>query len=201
MTTPGERLAQLKKEHGTLDKVLEKTSEYTYIVYDEYGDISYRSTEIPPKDILKNKKTATLKTVDCKILDESGKGIGQFCIEEDEHNICHIKLKTYELPTINANKDFLTEINNSTTDVWDIKVKLYKSNLTVYKNKNIKEKVRNNLKFYVTELKDPHFVLEKFFVEGNKLHNDGTIKIPHTIEDISKVSIYTTKIYDKYVRQ
>ena len=77
MTTPGERLAQLKKEHGTLDKVLEKTSMYTYIVYDEYGDISYRSTEIPPKDILKNKKTATLKTADCKILDESGKGIGQ----------------------------------------------------------------------------------------------------------------------------
>ena len=34
MTTPGERLAQLKKEHGTLDKVLEKTSMYTYIVYD-----------------------------------------------------------------------------------------------------------------------------------------------------------------------
>ena len=69
MTTPGERLAQLKTEHGSLNQVLEKTSEYTYLVYDEYGDISYKSTEEPTFD-LQDKKVAKLKTVDCKIIDE-----------------------------------------------------------------------------------------------------------------------------------
>ena len=200
MTTPGERLAQLKAEHGSLDKVLEKTSEYTYLVYDEYGDISYKSTEEPTFD-LGNNKVAKLKTVDCKIVDEKGKGIGQFIIEEDEHNVCHIKLKTYDISKINSSTDFLTEVTSSTANVWDIKIKLYKSNLTITKNNKIEEKVNNNLNFYVTEYKDPHFVLEKFFVEGNKLQNDGTVKLPHTLKNIDNVSIYTSKIYDKYVRQ
>lgn len=200
MTTPGERLAQLKTEHGSLNQVLEKTSEYTYLVYDEYGDISYKSTEEPTFE-LQDKKVAKLKTVDCKIIDEKGKGIGQFIIDEDEHEVCHIKLKTYDVSKINSSKDFLTEVTSSTANVWDIKLKLYKSNLTITKNSKIKEKVNNNLKFYITEYKDPHFVLEKFFVEGNKLQDEGTVKLPHTLKDIANVSIYTSKIYDKYVRQ
>jgi hypothetical protein len=200
MTTPGERLAQLKTEHGSLNQVLEKTSEYTYLVYDEYGDISYKSTEEPTFD-LQDKKVAKLKTVDCKIIDEKGKGIGQFIIDEDEHEVCHIKLKTYDVSKINSSKDFLTEVTSSTANVWDIKLKLYKSNLTITKNSKIKEKVNNNLKFYITEYKDPHFVLEKFFIEGNKLQDEGTVKLPHTLKDIANVSIYTSKIYDKYVRQ
>lgn len=200
MSTPGERLALLKKEHGSLDKVMQNTLEYTYLVYDEYGEISYKGTEEPTQD-LENKKVAKLKTVDCKIIDESKKGISQFVIEEDEHEVCHIKLKTFEVSKINSAKDFLTEVTPSTANTWDIKVKLYKSNLTVIKNKDIKEKVKNNLKFYITEHKDPHFVLEKFFVEGNKLHDEGTIKLPHTLKNTDNVSIYTSKIYDKYVRQ
>jgi hypothetical protein len=200
MTTPGERLAQLKTEHGSLNQVLEKTSEYTYLVYDEYGDISYKSTEEPTFE-LQDKKVAKLKTVDCKIIDEKGKGIGQFIIDEDEHEVCHIKLKTYDVSKINSSKDFLTEVTSSTANVWDIKLKLYKSNLTITKNSKIKEKVNNNLKFYITEYKDPHFVLEKFFIEGNKLQDEGTVKLPHTLKDIANVSIYTSKIYDKYVRQ
>ncbi len=200
MTTPGERLAQLKTEHGSLNQVLEKTSEYTYLVYDEYGDISYKSTEEPMFE-LQDKKVAKLKTVDCKIIDEKGKGIGQFIIDEDEHEVCHIKLKTYDVSKINSSKDFLTEVTSSTANVWDIKLKLYKSNLTITKNSKIKEKVNNNLKFYITEYKDPHFVLEKFFIEGNKLQDEGTVKLPHTLKDIANVSIYTSKIYDKYVRQ
>ena len=200
MTTPGERLAQLKTEHGSLNQVLEKTSEYTYLVYDEYGDISYKSTEEPTFD-LQDKKVAKLKTVDCKIIDEKGKGIGQFIIDEDEHEVCHIKLKTYDVSKINSSKDFLTEVTSSTANVWDIKLKLYKSNLTITKNSKIKEKVNNNLKFYITEYKAPHFVLEKFFIEGNKLQDEGTVKLPHTLKDIANVSIYTSKIYDKYVRQ
>jgi len=188
MTTPGERLAQLKTEHGSLNQVLEKTSEYTYLVYDEYGDISYKSTEEPTFE-LQDKKVAKLKTVDCKIIDE------------DEHEVCHIKLKTYDVSKINSSKDFLTEVTSSTANVWDIKLKLYKSNLTITKNSKIKEKVNNNLKFYITEYKDPHFVLEKFFIEGNKLQDEGTVKLPHTLKDIANVSIYTSKIYDKYVRQ
>jgi hypothetical protein len=200
MTTPGERLAQLKTEHGSLNQVLEKTSEYTYLVYDEYGDISYKSTEEPTFDLQDN-KVAKLKTVDCKIIDEKGKGIGQFIIDEDEHEVCHIKLKTYDVSKINSSKDFLTEVTSSTANVWDIKLKLYKSNLTITKNSKIKEKVNNNLNFYITEYKDPHFVLEKFFIEGNKLQDEGTVKLPHTLKDITNVSIYTSKIYDKYVRQ
>jgi len=110
-------------------------------------------------------------------------------------------LKTYDVSKINSSKDFLTEVTSSTANVWDIKLKLYKSNLTITKNSKIKEKVNNNLKFYITEYKDPHFVLEKFFIEGNKLQDEGTVKLPHTLKDIANVSIYTSKIYDKYVTQ
>ncbi len=42
MSTPGERLAQLKQQHGSLKDAVKTIHEYTYIVYDDNGDIVYK---------------------------------------------------------------------------------------------------------------------------------------------------------------
>ena len=46
--------------------------------------------------------------------------MAEFIIEEDEHDVCHIKLRTVETTKIKASRDFLSEITN-TDDDYDVK--------------------------------------------------------------------------------
>jgi hypothetical protein len=50
--TPGERLALLKKEQGSLAKVLATENETTYLIYTDNGDIVYKSTKPPTEDAI-----------------------------------------------------------------------------------------------------------------------------------------------------
>mgnify|MGYP003651962579 CR=1 FL=1 len=162
--TPGERLALLKKEQGSLAKVLATENETTYLIYTDNGDIVYKSTKPPTEDAIGDNELATLKTTDCKIIDENKKGMGQFSIDKDEHGVCAAITVTIHANTIKKN----------TTE--------------------------HNLKFYATEKGDPHFVIDQFLIDGTALHKTKKVTIPHTLTDVADISIYTSKIYDKYVR-
>ena len=43
MTTAGERLAQLKAQHGSLAEVVKAETEFTYIAYDNVGDTWHKT--------------------------------------------------------------------------------------------------------------------------------------------------------------
>ena len=95
--TPGERLALLKKEQGSLAKVMAHENDTTYMIYTDDGDIVYKSTKLPVEGTIGENYLAKFKSIDCKMIDENKKGMGQFSIEKDEHDVCHIVLKTYEI--------------------------------------------------------------------------------------------------------
>ena len=202
MTTPGERLAQLKAEQGSLAEVIKSQTEFTYIAYDNIGDIHAKSYE----DLTHDPKYAKLKvykfnTRDVKILEDKGKSVAQFTIEEDEHDVCHIKLKTFETSTVKTEKEFLTEILKGNANSYDVKVSLNNKSFIVKLHSNvISKKPKNGLvSFYITEKGDPHFVIETFTINLAELYKEKQIEKFHKIDNID-VSIYTTKIYDKYVR-
>ena len=58
----------------------------------------------------KNCNLYKFKTSDVKIIDTQGKSMAEFIIEQDEHDVCHIKLKTVETNKIKASRDFLTKL-------------------------------------------------------------------------------------------
>ena len=78
--------------------------------------------------------------------------MAEFIIEQDEHDVCHIKLKTVETNKIKASRDFLSEITN-TDDDYDVKFGFTQRRLDY----SIKEgtKVKQQMNFYVTPKKNP----------------------------------------------
>ena len=196
--TPGERLALLKEQNnGSLKQTQQALTENTYIVYDEDGEILYKGLAEPNiLDFNHSCKTYKFKTSDVKILDDNGKSMAQFYIEEDEHDVCHIKLKQIETPKIKASRDFLTEITEKISN-YDID---FSSSVTDWiVQKNDKLKLKQQLTFYITPIGDPHILYERVVVPIESfIDNKAVVKRKNNID--SEYSIYTHKIFDKYSR-
>ena len=195
--TAGERLALLKEQHGTLYKALKATNEYTYVAYDSDGNILYKGTETPRlEDDLADCKLYKFKTADTKIIDDAGKSIAQFMIEEDEHDVCHIKLKTIETATLKSNRDFLSEVTHDTADA-DITFDYTDTEWAVIIN-NIT--IKQDIVAYITPEKDPHILLERVvFPKDNLTENRIVVKRKSPV--VSPFSIYVHKIDKSYSRK
>ena len=188
--TAGEKLALLKEQHGGLKNALKETEAYTYIVYDSEGTIFYKSIQEPDMAEFADCKCYKFNTVDTKILDENGKSVAQYYIEEDEHDVCHIKLKTIETTKIKSDRDFLQEIERKDLDA---------DCVISYNNKewileiNQEDILKQNLVVYVTPYKDPHILLERVVFNINDIA-DGCIITPRKNEiSVEEFSIYTHK--------
>jgi hypothetical protein len=195
--TAGERLALLKEQHGTLYKALKATNEYTYVAYDSDGNILYKGTETPRlEDDLADCKLYKFKTADTKIIDDAGKSIAQFMIEEDEHDVCHIKLKTIETATLKSNRDFLSEVTHDTADA-DITFDYTDTEWAVIIN-NIT--IKQDIVAYITPEKDPHILLERVvFPKDNLTENRIVVKRKSPV--VSPFSMYVHKIDKSYSRK
>ena len=195
--TAGERLALLKEQHGTLYKALKATNEYTYVAYDSDGNILYKGTETPRlEDDLADCKLYKFKTADTKIIDDAGKSIAQFVIEEDEHDVCHIKLKTIETATLKSNRDFLSEVTHDTADA-DITFDYTDTEWAVIIN-NIT--IKQDIVAYITPEKDPHILLERVvFPKDNLTENRIVVKRKSPV--VSPFSMYVHKIDKSYSRK
>jgi hypothetical protein len=195
--TAGERLALLKEQHGTLYKALKATNEYTYVAYDSDGNILYKGTETPRlEDDLADCKLYKFKTADTKIIDDAGKSIAQFMIEEDEHDVCHIKLKTIETATLKSNRDFLSEVTHDTADA-DITFDYTDTEWAVIIN-NIT--IKQDIVAYITPEKDPHILLERVvFPKDNLTENRIVVKRKSPV--VSPFSMYVHKIDNSYSRK
>lgn len=195
--TAGERLALLKQEHGNLYKAVKATTEHTYVAYDSAGNILYKGIEQPQLiDSLADCKLYQFKTADTRIIDDAGKSIAQFMIEEDEHDVCHIKLKTIETATLKSNRDFLSEVTVESTPT-DISFD-YTTEHWVVEIGDIK--LKQNIVAYITPEKDPHILLERVVFPNEDL-SKGKIVVKRKTELNSPFSIYVHKIDKSYSRK
>ena len=195
--TPGERLALLKEKKGGLKEAQAEMISHTYIVYDEDGNIITKGLQKPDMRSYKKCKMYKFKTSDVKIIDTQGKSMAEFIIEEDEHDVCHIKLRTVETTKIKASRDFLSEITN-TDDDYDVKFGFTKDDWVI----TIKEgtKVKQQMNFYVTPEKEPHILLERVAVPLEEFAKDNVVLLKRKNDIPEKFSIYTHKNFNKYSR-
>ena len=193
--TPGERLALAKVElDGNLSAVVKAQQEHTHMVYNDEGDIVYKGLTVPDMGLYPECKTYMFKTADVQIT-EGGKSVAQFMIEEDEHDVCHIKLKTFESDKFKASRDFLSEITSISKD-FDIQFSTTKKEWKITKNKGLK--VKQQLVFYVTPLRDPHILIERVVVNAELFANSNTVKVEHKNTLPESYSVYTHKIFENY---
>ena len=194
--TPGERLALAKAElDGNLSTVVKSQQENTHMVYNDDGDILYKGLTVPDMDLYPDCKTYMFKTADVKITEENNKSIAQFMIDEDEHDVCHIKLKTFETDKVKASRDFLSEITSTSKD-FDIQFSTTKKEWKITKNKGLK--VKQQLVFYVTPLRDPHILIERVVVNAELFANSDTARVKHKDTLPNTYSVYTHKIFENY---
>ena len=153
--TPGERPALLKEKKGGLKEAQAEMISHTYIVYDNDGNIISKGLQKPDMRSYKNCNLYKFKTSDVKIIDTQGKSMAEFIIEQDEHDVCHIKLKTVETNKIKASRDFLSEITN-TDDDYDVKFGFTQRRLDY----SIKEgtKVKQQMNFYVIRKRTSYII-------------------------------------------
>ena len=196
--TPGERLALLKEEKGNLVEAQKEMIAFTYIVYDEDGNIHYKGITKPDMSTYDDRfKFYKFNTSDVRIIDSQGQSMAQFLIEEDEHDVCHIKLKTIESTKIRANRDFLTEIT-STDDDYDVMFGYTADDWVISIRENLK--LKQQLSFYIPPIKDPHILLERVAVPLELFADDNIVLIKRKNKISENFSIYTHKNFDKYSR-
>ena len=197
--TPGERLALMKKESNKDYKDIQrKVMEYTYMVYDNVGNILYKGLQEPDMRNYVDCKSYKFKTSDIKIVDEQGKSIGQFMIEEDEHGVCFIKIKEVKQPKLDVKTDFLSEVTDTSIDC-DVYITYTDTDwiVTILSDVTVKQ----NLNFYITPPNDPHILLDKISLTPEMFKDNTTVKIKKE-PSVTKTSfsIYTHKIFEKYSR-
>jgi hypothetical protein len=188
--TAGEKLALLKDKHNGLKNALKETQAYTYIVYNEDGVILYKSIEEPCMSDYEACKCYKFNSADTKILDENGKSPAQFYIEEDEHEVCHIKMQTTETEKIKSDRDFLQEIEEVDNEADYVVSYTDKQWILDIRPGSV---LKQNVVFYVTPHKDPHMLLERIVFNFNKVE-DNIIAVDRKNEIENEVfSIYTHK--------
>lgn len=194
--TPGERLALAKKEvNGDYKDVIIANQEHTYMVYQPDGNILYKGLTEPDMSTYDNCKSYKFNTQDVAITDQQGKSIAQFIIHEDEHDICHLRLRSLEVAKTNASRDFLSEITSTSTE-YDILFSTTKKDWKI--SKNAKVVLKQPMSFYVTPRKDPHILIERIVVTPEMFKDGNVVKIKHKDSLPDVYSVYTHKIFENY---
>ena len=82
-------------------------------------------------------------------------------------------------------------------EVWDISIVVQQTKFVVHLKS--KKKVKDNIVLYITAPGDPHILYEKLNININDLQQKKIMEFKKDY-NLNDFSIYTRKIYDKYVR-
>ena len=199
-----------KEKFGNIEQMTKAfhTSKYT-VWFDAEGDIKCCSKE--SKEVF-DKKFNSAKFTDSEVAIFKNSNWGLYRVRTDDKvdSVHYIELRPID-DIITKQDDFLSEIEKGSVRGADIKVKVAGKKFTValcpkvikeYKDVDPDTAVirgQTTLKFYFTTYKEPSFLEYNFNVPFRKLLVDKTITVTLPYE-MNQSSIYTVKLFDKYVR-
>ena len=199
-----------KKEFGNIEEMTKAfhTTKFT-VWYDDYGEIKCCSKE-PNKVFDKKFKSAQFTDDEVAIFKNSNWGMYRVRTDDKEETVHYIELRPID-EIITKQHDFLSEIEKGSVRGADIKVKVTGKTFIValcpkaikaYKDIDPTTAVvrgQTTLKFYFTTYKEPSFLEYNFNVSFRKLleNKEVTVTLPYKMD---QSSIYTVKLFDKYVR-
>ena len=204
-------LAAKEAAGGTLKDLLKSVEARPNTVYfDDDGTIlCVTKEEIDPEPGWTNSHVFTDEQV--RIL--SNKNWNLFYIKKDQYvdNLYSIEARPTEKIFVSAESDFLFLIPSTETKDWDLSCNLTDSDFTVKLSDSIIEKYntvdanniafngRKLLKFFFTAENNPHYMFNTVSIALPNLVDKKSITIKLN-DDYSQCSIYTAKVFDKYVR-
>lgn len=205
-------LAAKEAAGGTASQLIKSLKQMPVTVYfDDVGTILCVTTD-PDISVLPhwtNKHEFSQEQVE--IL--QGKNHNLFYVKQDPlvENLFSIESRPVESQYVSADDEFLTAVEIVKTSSYDIKCSLTAKKFTVTAHKNLIKKYsgvnpanmvangKKMLKFYFTAPNDPHIMLKTVNVSLPNLITAGEIDIAAD-KDYSQCSVYTVKMFDKYVR-
>ena len=205
------RFLKSKKEAGgDIDSLQAKMFDRDFSVnFDKEGNILGFSQE----KIVKKKGTflETFKREQIEIL--KGKNTNLYKVVQDPNidTIFSIQLKPVESVFVRTEQSFVSVIEHGKKTGADILVYFEEDQFIVEITNKIKKKYKDIepklaninggkiLKFYFTSIRDPHFLVHNINISLEKLLTNTKVstKVP---KKLNQCSVYTLKLFDKYVR-
>ena len=204
------RFLKQKKEHGDIEQITKYYHTLPYIVwFDEKGEIMKMGKD-EDKVFSKKYKSAVFNDDEVAILQNSNWGLYRVRTDDKIDIVHYIELKPID-EIITKQEEFLSEIETGSSRGADVKVSVKGKNFNVtlgpkvikaYKDIDIDKAVvrgQNKLKFYFTTIKEPSFLRFNLNVSFKQLLDEKSVTtiLPY---EMDQSSIYTIKIFDKYVR-
>ena len=177
--------------------------------FDNEGNILQISSDYKRKKTVKE-KSAVFSQEQLSILE--GKDVNLYRIVQDAEieTVFTIDLKPVESPFVENDKEFLQIISKSKDKSYDVAITNKKGKFTIQLHSKIIKKYKDIepnlavangkklLKFYFTSESDPHFMISSLSITLAELLQKGKIT-KNISKKLDHCSIYTIKIFDKYV--
>lgn len=207
------RFIQAKKLAGgdvyKLQKKLE-TAEYT-VWWDNNGEIRCITSEPESVDLpyLEECKSQVFSKDQVDIVLKSNWNLYRVSTDPKVDTVHYIELKPVESLFVSQEDEFLSEITNGKAG--DITISLKGKKFTVKSSKKVRDsyadvdlstataKGSRLLKFYFTSINDPSFMVYNVNITLPELLEKKSVTktLPY---DLSQSSVFTIKLFDKYVR-
>lgn len=199
-----------KKLHGSIEQMTKAfhTTKYT-VWYDDDGEIKCCSKE---PNVIFDKKFKSAQFTDDEVAIFKNANWGMYRVRTDDKvdTVHYIELRPID-EIITKQEEFLSEIEVGSVRGADVKIKVKDKTFTIalcpkaikaYKDIDPAEAVvrgQTTLKFYFTTYKEPSFLEYNFNVSFRKLleNKEVSVTLPYKMD---QSSIYTVKLFDKYVR-
>jgi hypothetical protein len=205
-----QRFLETKQEHGGSIKDVTKHFEdldWT-LWHEEDGTIVSMSKE-PNEELSKNYEVATFSNEQIAIL--RNKNTNMYRIDTDPKNkhVKYIQVRPVEVEKVSTEDFYLYQVDNQSKRVYDIKLSMSKTTLTITAHANIiKEyddveissairKGRKIIPFYITTKNDPSFMLHYINLSMEELLENKQV-VYDMPEDYRGASVFTLKLFDNY---
>ncbi len=191
---------ELVKHHQNRDQT---------VWFDLEGNILQISAEQKRKKSVKE-RSVVFTAEQLEILKDKDVNLYRIVQDAEVETVFSIELKPLESPFVEHEKDFLQLIPESKSKIFDISVKYNKGNFTVKPHNKILKKYKDVdsniatangkkvLKFYFTSKNDPHFMIKSVNILLSDLLENKSVTKKLT-KNLDQCSIYTIKLFDKYV--
>jgi len=185
-----------------------------HVYFDDSGAISYYGRAESDDYLEYNHAVFTYDQ--CKIFEDpkNNKTVNDFLVltNPNEEGVYSFVTKVIELEKFKSASKMLTQIRRSDNTEFDVKIQGLNNKVIVTLSDKLHTNITNNvdidnfsfkgeqrMALYITSIDDPHFLYDSIEISLPDLFKNKELefKINH---DCSDKSIYTRKIFDKYIR-
>mgnify|MGYP001292840882 FL=1 len=205
-----QRFLEAKKElGGTIQDVTKHYKNLDWTVWHEQDGTIVSMSKEPNEDLSEKFEVATFTNDQAKILVDKNWNMYRIVTDKKNTHVKYIQVKPVEIDRVATEDFYLYQVDNQNKRVYDIKISMSKTKLTISAHANIiKEyddieissairKGRKIIPFYITTKNDPSFMLHYVNLSLEELLENKQV-VYDMPEDYTGASVFTLKLFDNY---